>query len=161
MVHALENPNPLVRRRAAQGLGEAGPSANSALALQGLLRLKEGDPDIKVRNMASWAYDVVASRQMEADPNIWLTEGLAAKELEVRLEAIRRLGAAPSVKEVAITELIRLLNDSVDVIRLTAIDALVEKGRPALPRLSVALRSPRKRVRLAAMLAITRIEHTF
>lgn len=155
LAQALESNDAAVRRRAAYGLGEAG-AAVAGSAVPKLDSLSRGDPVAAVRDMAKWASDQVNQRQI-GDPNLGMTEGLNSGNLEVRLEAIRRLGAVPAWNRAAIAELIRQLGDTSDVVHRSAIDALVQKGKAALPMLTAALAHPRDRVRSAATAAITRI----
>ncbi len=159
LVLALKNRSPNVRRRAAYGLGEMGPIASGAVAE--LTSLASSDSVVDVRHMAQWAVDRIGTRRVLADPDLLLTEGLLDSDPETRVLAIRRLGASHPSNRMAATTLVRLLDDSSEVIRHAAVEALVAKGRPALPAITTALRSPRPLVRHGAMLALIRIQRSF
>jgi len=156
----LGNLDSAVRHRAAYGLGEAGPAVAGS-AIQKLDSLSRNDPVKKVRDMAAWALDQITPRQSIGDPNLGMLEGINSDSLEVRLEAVRRLGAVPVWNRAATSELIRLLADSSDVVQESVIDALVQKGKAALPMLNTALGNSRERVRSGAMAAIARIQGQF
>jgi HEAT repeat protein len=160
LTRELGNQDWAVRHRAAYGLGESGPAAASS-ALEKLDSLSRKDPVKKVRDMAAWALDQIAPRQSIGDPNFGMLEGLDSDTLEVRLEAVRRLGAVPVWNRTATYELIRLLADTSDVFQESVIDALVQKGKAALPMLNTALNNPRERVRSGAMAATARIQGQF
>jgi HEAT repeat protein len=159
LVRALGHSVARVRRRAAYGLGEAGDAAGSMVPE--LRRRVDQDQDVEVRRMAKWALDQIAYSASVPDPNLFLMEGLNATDLSVRLEAVRRLGASHPSDAVATSRLIRLLADSVAAVRNAAVDALVEKGSVAVPELTVALNSPRIRVRNGAMRALSRMNRHF
>jgi HEAT repeat protein len=152
--------NSAVRHRAAYGLGEAGPAVTGS-ALQMLDSISRNDSVKKVRDMAVWALDQITPRQNIGDPNLGMLEGLNSDSLDVRLEAVRRLGAVPVWNRTATYELIRLLADPSDVVQESVIEALVQKGKAALPMLNTALDSPRERVRSGAMAATARIRGQF
>jgi HEAT repeat protein len=160
LARELGNQDSTVRHRAAYGLGEAGPAVAGS-ALQALDSLSRNDPVKKVRDMADWALDQITPRQSIGDPNLGMLEGLNSDRLEVRLEAVRRLGAVPGWNRTATYELIRLLADTSDVVQESVIDALVQKGKAALPMLNTALSNPRERVRSGAMAATARIRSQF
>ncbi|HEV8124847.1 MAG TPA: HEAT repeat domain-containing protein [Gemmatimonadales bacterium] len=160
LVRELGNQDWAVRHRAAYGLGESGPAAAGS-ALQKLDSLSRNDPVKKVRDMAGWALDQMAPRQSIGDPNFGMLEGLDSDSLEIRLEAVRRLGAVPVWNRTATYELIRLLADTSDVFQESVIDALVQKGKAALPMLNTALNNARERVRSGAMAATARIQGQF
>ncbi|MEP7325698.1 MAG: HEAT repeat domain-containing protein [Gemmatimonadota bacterium] len=160
LVEALDHRRSAVRRRAAYGVGEAGPEAAGS-ALNRLTLLSRNDPVQEVRVMATWAIGEITRRAMVGDPNLGMTDGLDSDSLDVRLEAIERLGAIGSSNRAAISVLIRLLADTQDVIQGATIDALAQKGRAALPALRVALDSPKERVRSGAVAAMARIDRPF
>jgi HEAT repeat protein len=153
---ALTSNHAAVRRRGAYGLGEAGPAVVGS-ALEKLDSLSKSDPVRDVRDMAVWALEQITPRQSRGDPNLGMLGGLDSDSMEVRLEAVRRLGAIPAWNRAAMSELIRLLADSSDVVHRATIDALVQKGKAALPLLNAALGHQRDRVRSGATVAITRI----
>jgi HEAT repeat protein len=157
LIARLDSPDPRIRKRAAYGVGEMGP--DGAVAIE---RLKElaTDPDRGVRSMAVWATDQVTLRSMEADPTMVLTEGLDGTR-EQRLEAVDRLGARAHSSRVAVRQLIRLMSDSVPVIRARSIQALSEAGPSVLPSLSAALSHRNRLIRNGALLAISKMHRTF
>jgi HEAT repeat protein len=160
LARELGNRDSAVRHRAAYGLGEAGPDVAGS-ARQRLDSLSKNDPVKAVRDMAVWALDQITPQQSIGDPDLGMLEGLNSDSLEVRLEAVQRLGAVPGWDRTATFQLIRLLADTSDVFRESVIDALVHKGKAALPMLNIALDSPRERVRSGAMAATARIRGQF
>lgn len=159
LVRALRSTSPKVRRRAAYGLGEMG--AEAIETVPDLNKLADGDAVLEVRHMAQWAVNKIADRGSISDPYLFLTAGLGDSDLDTRIAAIRRLGASHPSDAVAVFQLIRLLGDSTEAIRNAAVDALVEKGNPALPSLTMALSHPRQIVRNGAMMAMARMHRTF
>ena len=159
LVRALRSTSPRVRRRAVYGLGEMGDGASDNLPA--ITRMADGDPAIEVRNMARWAVSQISDRGLISDPYLFLTSGLGDTALDIRITAIRRLGASHPSDRVAVVQLIRLLGDSTEAIRNAAVDALVEKGAPALPALTMALSHPRQLVRNGAMMVMDRMERNF
>jgi HEAT repeat protein len=185
--HALDSPNPLIRKRAAYGLGEAGPAAAEAL---GRLKTMAGaDSVINVRWTAQWAVERLGGAKVTIDnkelarallqgsvrkeayratgrisagtPDALLMAGLDSDSLAVRLDAVHRLGSTGSSNVDVVPRLIQLLGDSVPALRRAAIDALIQKGSFALPQLQVALNHQRAQIRRGAMLAISGIKRGF
>ena len=157
LIDRLESNSPIERERAAYGVGEIGPAA--AAAAERLQDLAQ-DPNPRVRNMADWALNQVASRRMVSDPNMALLTGARGNK-EERLAAVERLGAIAYRSRVAVRELIILMGDSIPAVRGRAILALSKTGLPALPALSVALSNRRKEIRRGAVLAISGMKRAF
>ena len=158
LIRHLEDTRPVVRERAAYSLGEIGPQA--ADAAQRLQALETGDPDVRVRNMAEWAGKEVTQRSMIPDRSITLMQGAHGSRQE-RFEATRRLGVAAGSNAVAISELIKLLGDSLPGVRSRAIEALAQAGPAALPALSAALSHRNRAIRSGAVLALSRMQRSF
>jgi HEAT repeat protein len=152
-VKALTHPVSVVRIRAAFGLGMAGPAA--ATAVPQLKELTTSDPVVRVRRVSQWAMEQIATPNSVSDPDLVLFEGLQDDDIAVRLEAIQRLGASRPFEAKAIPQLIRMLADSVEIIRNAAIIALVQKGSVAVPSLTLALQSRNPDIRNGAMLALS------
>ena len=158
LVRALRNTSPRVRRRGVYGLGVMGDAASDNLPA--ITQMADADPAVEVRNMARWAVSQISDQGVISDPYLFLTYGLSDTALDTRIMAIRRLGASHPSNRVAVTQLIRLLGDSTEAIRNAAVDALVEKGSPAIPALTMALSHRRQLVRNGAMMALARLHRS-
>jgi hypothetical protein len=111
LVKDLASPDPVVRQRAARGLGKAGTAAKDAVPV--LKKLAEGDPDEDVREEAKKA--VAAIGDAGAGQKVpGLIKDLRSPDEVVRLRAARELGRVGKPAREAVTPLKELAQKDPD-----------------------------------------------
>jgi len=105
LIAALRDPEPPVRRGAAEALGKLGSAAREALPALGTAA--KGD-DRAVRRAAEAARVQIGSPRVEGAD---LLAGLRSRDAAQRLEAMEALGAAGPEAAYAVPELVRIVQD--------------------------------------------------
>jgi HEAT repeat protein len=146
LIDLLKDPNPEMRRTAAEGLGKIGASqadgVGRALA----------DPDPRVREAAVIA---LGRLPVQTDGAQRLLQALGDPAVSVRRAAARSLGELDEVGSTGEGHLEPLLKDPDTTKRRTAIQALMQIEVPeAFPHVAAAVRDPDAEVRQGAVAAL-------
>lgn len=147
LVDLLRDPNPEMRRTAAEGLGKIGASFQADGVVRAL-----ADPDPRVREAGVIA---LGRLSVQTDGVQRLLEALRDPAVPVRRAAARSLGELDEVPSAVEGDLARLLKDPDTAKRRAAIQALIQIAVPgAFPHVAVAVRDPDAEVRQGAVAAL-------
>lgn len=156
-----DNPRNLIKLYALGAIGQIGNSARATATPPILPLLQDSDPWVRLH--AAWALTQLGSEvpvlpvyiAALQDPDLEVREA-AAKVLGRENALSQKLLGAEATPATAV-ELVKVLSDRSDLVRLGAIDALLVLGPDAVPALSAALQHPEPLARLSAAETLGRI----
>jgi hypothetical protein len=150
----LDDPDPEVRRRAADALGGLGGTSHATVEA---LTKALGDADAHVRSTAASSLGELGTQSASAAPA--LVERLKDPDSNTRARAASTLGEIGAEPSLVVPALIEALHDPDVVVRCQAANALAETGHgsePALAALERMLDDPYEAVREAARAALAK-----